>query len=202
MRFSFIYLFYWNHFPSNLHWLCVLCGYFSIRLCIYICKYACGWDYIGVKQWFNCYCAISLAYSQTFRLTAEGLEAMATFIGQGLPMTCQTTNHSSFRSASRFGAWKCHHNNSVNSRMYFKDSMPQTLNISHTFENPAFSWSWQALVVTVVNSTAFFFREGVWHHGIFVSRQNVKECDTQVSRKSCIIQSIRWRLRNSWSVSS
>ncbi len=25
--------------------------------------------------------------------------------------TCQTTNHSSFRSASRFGAWKCRHNN-------------------------------------------------------------------------------------------
>ncbi len=25
--------------------------------------------------------------------------------------TCQTTNHSSFRSASRFGPWKCRHNN-------------------------------------------------------------------------------------------
>ncbi len=31
---------------------------------------------------------------------------------------------------------------------YFKDSMPRTLNISHTFENPAFSWLWQALVVS------------------------------------------------------
>ncbi len=29
-----------------------------------------------------------------------------------------------------------------NSRKYFKDSMPQTSNISHNFENPAFSWSW------------------------------------------------------------
>ncbi len=43
---------------------------------------------------------------------------------------------------------------------------------------------------------------GVWHHGIFVSRQNIKEWDTHVSRKSCIIQPIRWWLRNSWSVST
>ncbi len=73
---------------------------------------------------------------------------------------------------------------------------------SHTFENPAFIWSWEAFVVTVVNTTAFFFREGVWHHGIFVSRRNVKECDTHVFRKSCIIKPIRRRLRNSWSVST
>ncbi len=55
---------------------------------------------------------------------------------------------------------------------------------------------------TVVNTTAFFFREGVWHHGLFVSRWNVKEHDTHVSRKSCIIQQIRGRLRNSWRVST
>ncbi len=55
---------------------------------------------------------------------------------------------------------------------------------------------------SVVNMTAFFFREGVWHHAIFVSRQNIKERDTHVSRKSCRIQSIWWRLRNSWSVST
>ncbi len=32
--------------------------------------------------------------------------------------------------------------------------------------------------------------------------QNVKEHDTHVSRKSCIIQPIQWRLQNSWSVST
>ncbi len=62
---------------------------------------------------------------------------MAAFIGQGPSMrtfdqqvkqqitVCFVQRHIS-------GAWKC-------LRMYFKDSMPQTLNISHTFENPAFS---------------------------------------------------------------
>ncbi len=53
--------------------------------------------------------------SQTFRLTAEGLKSMVAFIGQGPPMMPfgqhQTTNHSSIRSVSRFGAWKCLHNN-------------------------------------------------------------------------------------------
>ncbi len=53
------------------------------------------------------------------------------------------------------------------------------LNISHTFENPAFSWSWQALVVTFVNTTAFFFHEGVWRHGIFVSRRTENKHDTR-----------------------
>ncbi len=44
--------------------------------------------------------------------------------------TCQTTNHSLFRSASCFGGWKCRHNNSVyNSRMYLRDSISRTLNI-------------------------------------------------------------------------
>ncbi len=31
------------------------------------------------------------------------------------------------------------------------------------------------LVVTVVNTTAFLFHERVWRHGIFFSRQNIKE---------------------------
>uniref|UniRef100_A0A671PK41 Density-regulated protein-like n=1 Tax=Sinocyclocheilus anshuiensis TaxID=1608454 RepID=A0A671PK41_9TELE len=44
-----------------------------------------------------------------------------------------------FVLASRFGAWKCRHNNRQNSRTYFKDSVPRSLNISHTFENPVFS---------------------------------------------------------------
>ncbi len=42
----------------------------------------------------------------------------------------------------------------------------------------------------------FLLSWGVWRHGIFVSRWNVKERDTHV------IQPIRWRLRNSWSVST
>ncbi len=55
--------------------------------------------------------------------------------------------------------------------------------------------------VTFVNTTAFFFREGVWRHSIFVPRWNIKERNTHVSRKSCIIQPIRRRLRHYWSVS-
>ncbi len=57
---------------------------------------------------------VIVLHSQTFRLTAEGLESMAAFIGQGLPMMPFdrpfTAHHSSFCSASRFGAWKCRHN--------------------------------------------------------------------------------------------
>ncbi len=49
---------------------------------------------------------------------------------------------------------------------------------SHTFENPAFSWSWQVLIVTHANTTALFFHEGVWHHDIFVFKCNVKGADT------------------------
>ncbi len=33
---------------------------------------------------------------------------------------------------------------------------------------------------SVVNTMAFFFHEGVWRHGIFVSRRNVKERDTHL----------------------
>ncbi len=50
--------------------------------------------------------------------------------------------------------------------------------------------------------TAFFFREGFWRHAISVSRQNIKECDTHVTRKSYIFQPIHRRLWNSWSVSN
>ncbi len=59
--------------------------------------------------------------------------------------TSQTTNHSSIPSASRVGAWKCHHNNRpvCETLRYFNDSMPRALNISHTFETPAFHLSSQ-----------------------------------------------------------
>ncbi len=74
--------------------------------------------------------------------------------------------------------------------------MPWTLHISHTFENLAFSWSWKACIVTVVNTKAVFFF-------IFISRRNVKERNTHTpSRKFCRIQPIRWWLQNSWSVSN
>ncbi len=54
--------------------------------------------------------------SQTFRMTAEGLECMVAFIGQGLPMRPFDRHVKQpitvrFRSASRFGAWECRHNN-------------------------------------------------------------------------------------------
>ncbi len=63
-------------------------------------------------------------------------------------------------------AWKCCHNNRPLCKIcttYFKDSMPQTLNISHTFENTAFG--------TAVNMTALFFHEEVCQHNILVSRR-------------------------------
>ncbi len=59
----------------------------------------------------------------------------------------------------------------------------------------------KCFAVMFVNTTAFFFREGVWRHSIFVPRWNIKERNTHVSRKSCIIQPIRRRLRHYWSVS-
>ncbi len=39
-------------------------------------------------------------------------------------------------------------------------------------------------------------------HSIFVTRRNLKERDTCVSQKSCLIQPIQWWLHNSWSVSN
>ncbi len=70
--------------------------------------------------------------------------------------------------------------NVQNSRTYFKDSMPRTLNFLHTFENSCLVDPDKHLS-SVVNTTAFFFREGVWRHGIFVSRQNVKVKSSQVT---------------------
>ncbi len=35
--------------------------------------------------------------------------------------------------------------------------------------------------ITFVNRTDFFFREGVWCHGIFIYRRNVKKCNTHTS---------------------
>ncbi len=58
--------------------------------------------------------------------------------------------------------------------------MPRTLKFFTYFWKVSVSWSWQALVVSCKHD-GFFFREGVWRHGIFVSRQNVKERDTHVS---------------------
>ncbi len=43
---------------------------------------------------------------------------------------------------------------------------------------------------------------GVWYHGIFVSRQNVKERYTHISQKSCKILPIPRLCRISWSVSN
>ncbi len=64
----------------------------------------------------------------------------------------------------------------VNSRTYIKDS------ISHTFENPALFDPDKLLSPQFVNATI----------GIFVSAGlNIKERDTHVSQKSCIIQPIR-----------
>ncbi len=116
-------------------------------------------------------------------------------------LTCQTTNHSSFRSASRFRAWKCHHNNRPVCKPLRRilKILCRELWIFHILLKI------QHLVDpdkrTVVNTTAFFFRD-FWLHAIFVSRWNVKERDTHISQKSCIIQPIRWWLRNSWSVST
>ncbi len=64
----------------------------------------------------------------------------------------------------RFRAWKCRHNNRLTC---FKDSMPWTMNISHTFEKPAFIWSWSCHHSCKHDSFLLFW--GVWRHGIFVS---------------------------------
>ncbi len=118
--------------------------------------------------------------------------------------TCQTTNHSSFRSASRFGAWKCCHNNKpvCETLGCILKILCRELDIFHILlkiqrlVDPD-----KRSVITFVNTTAFFFREGVWRHGIFVSRWTENKSDTCVSRKSGLIQPVRWRLRHSWSVS-
>ncbi len=99
----------------------------------------------------------------------EGLGTLAALNGHGLPKRpCdwEAINHVSFCAVSCLWAWKCCHNNRPLCKIcktYFKDSMPQTLNISHTFENTAFG--------TTVNMTALFFHEEVWQHGILVSRR-------------------------------
>ena len=116
--------------------------------------------------------------SQTFRLTAEGLDSIAAFLGQeDVWLTYNATNHSSFCSASCLGA--CQYNVDV-----------PTITDRHAF-NKLFiqercasllqQWSRklhillkiQRLVdpgkrsfVSVVNTTAFFFHEGFWCHGI------------------------------------
>ncbi len=58
---------------------------------------------------------ICFTLSDVFRLTAEvwntWLHSLFKAAHEAVWPTCQTTNHSSFRSVSRFGAWKCHHNN-------------------------------------------------------------------------------------------
>lgn len=70
------------------------------------------------------------------------------------------------------------------------------------FECPVFSLSWEAVIVTVVKTTAFFFREGVWHHNGFVSRLTIIKCDIHMSSQICCrIQTIKWWLRNCQSVS-
>ncbi len=96
-------------------------------------------------QWWDLGIVTIVSCSQTFRLTAGIDDSLhwSRSAHKAIWLTCQTTNHSLFRSASRFRAWKCCHNNSVwNSRKNLKDSMPWTLNILHTFETPAFSWPW------------------------------------------------------------
>ncbi len=79
-------------------------------------------------------------------LMTEGLEYMATFIGQGPPMRLfdrhvkqSITVRFIQRHVSGRGNVATITNRCVKLFMYFKDSMPRTLNISHTFENTVFS---------------------------------------------------------------
>ncbi len=72
---------------------------------------------------------------------AEGLESMVAFIGQGphmRPFDQHVKQPITVRFVQRHFL-RCGNVATItNSRTYFKDSMPRTLNISHTFENPAF----------------------------------------------------------------
>ncbi len=71
---------------------------------------------LQVMVLFSEVCVYVVSRSQTFRLTAEGLEIddilhWSRPAHEAVWPKYQTTNHNSFRSASRFGAWKCRHNN-------------------------------------------------------------------------------------------
>ncbi len=88
---------------------------------------------------------------------------------------CQTTDHSSFRSVSRFGAWKCRHNIKPvckTRRRITKiicrelQTFHILLKIQHFILISAHRHSWGG--------------GGVWCHSIFVSRWNVKERDTRL----------------------
>ncbi len=78
-------------------------------------------------------------------------------------LTGKATSHGLFCVVSCLWEWNVH-TITENSSMYFREAMPWT-NVSHTFEKPAFIWSWSSLIITVVNTTAFFFHEGLasWH---------------------------------------
>ena len=128
----------------------------------------------------NCCIVVTLivSRSQTFRLTAEGLESIAAFLGQeDVWLTYNATNHSSFCSASCLGA--CQYNvdvPTITDRRAFNK-----LFIQERCASLLQQWSRklhillkiQRLVdpgkrsfVSVVNTTAFFFHEGFWRHGI------------------------------------
>ncbi len=114
--------------------------------------------------------------------------------------TCRYNQSQLVCLAARFRAWKCRHYNRPECKTLGRilKILCHKLLIFHILLK--IQRSWWALVVTVVNTTAFFL-EGVWHYIIFFFTWNIKEHYTHVSQKSCIIQPIRWRLRNSWSVS-
>ncbi len=68
---------------------------------------------------------------------------------------------------------------------------------SLSFENPVFSWFWYAVIVTVVDSSAFFLPVGVIHDG-FVSRRMVKEHDTHTSPRNPVEQMTTSKLLKWW----
>ncbi len=103
--------------------------------------------------------------SQTFRLTAEGLESMVAFICQDPPMSDLSNNHHSFVLFSvTFRGVEYRHNKTLRKTLWhILKILCRKLEIFHILlkiqrlVDPD-----KPLVITVVNSTAFFFREGVW----------------------------------------
>ncbi len=82
-----------------------------------------------------------ISRSQIFRLTAEGLEFMVNFIGQGpsmRPFDRHAKQPITVCFVQRHVVGRGNVATITDSQTYFKDSMPQTLNVSHGFENPAF----------------------------------------------------------------
>ncbi len=139
-----------------------------------IAKYTSGFSYHG------CSALLSLAkpdlQNECWRSGIHGSFHWPRPAHGAVWLTCQTSNHSLFRSASHFGVWKCCHNN----RQVCKTLRRILKILCRELEIFHILLKIQRLVdpykrsSSDVNATAFFFREGVWRHRIFVAGGTLK----------------------------